>query len=153
MKRNKNSFVLIWVIHTSLCFIILACPAFAQIEHQNLIRGVVKIIATKPDNRTEIGAGIVVGIEGGTALIVTALHVVAYEQKESGEIKEAQRIEVVFASKRREKFRAKLHEEWDEDHGREDPVQEVLDGGRPCLYSDGHHLIHVVIDPERSTAP
>jgi len=53
--------------------VLLFCsPVTAEVDYETLKKGVVKI--TTPN---ETGAGIIVGVESGVTLIVTALHVIA----------------------------------------------------------------------------
>lgn len=68
-------------------------------------RGVVKIIAHKPQHVKDTGAGIVAGIEKNIVLILTAHHVV----------ESAEKIEVVFFEKQFEKLQGRLFEKYDED--------------------------------------
>jgi len=77
----------------------------ARVDHTELKRGVVKIIAHKSQNVKDTGAGIVVGIEKNIALILTAHHVV----------EGAKTIEVVFFDKQFSKFHAMRFEKYDED--------------------------------------
>lgn len=77
----------------------------APVSLNALKRGVVKIIAHKPANVRDTGAGIVAGIEKNIVLIVTAHHVV----------EGAQKIEVMFFDKQFEKFHGRLFERYDED--------------------------------------
>ena len=80
-------------------------PEEPPVNYEVLKRGVVKIIAQKPRNAPDTGAGIVVGIDKNIALILTAYHVV----------KDTQRIEVVFIDKQWEKFNGRLFEKYDTD--------------------------------------
>ena len=77
----------------------------ARVDHTELKRGVVKIIAHKSQNVKDTGAGIIVGIEKNIALILTAHHVV----------EGAKTIEVVFFDKQFSKFHARRFEKYDED--------------------------------------
>src|SRR5215510_6790829 len=72
-----------------LLIVLIAGLACAQHDITELKRGVVKIVAHKPDNVTDTGAGIIAGLDGGTALIATVHHLLAGAQK----------IEVVFFEK------------------------------------------------------
>ena len=73
----------------------LCAPASAQDDYGWLQRGVVQIIAYKPGNEKETGAGIFVGFDAKkSALILTAHHVV----------KDAVRLEVIFFDKQWERF-------------------------------------------------
>ena len=74
-------------------------------DNEVLKRGVVKIIAEKPGNTPETGAGVVVGIDKKIAFILTAHHVVS----------ESRRIDVVFIDKQWEKFNARVFEKYDAD--------------------------------------
>jgi S1-C subfamily serine protease len=76
-----------------------------RVGYDVLKRGVVKIIAEKPGNTPETGAGVVVGIDKDIALILTAHHVV----------NESRRIDVVFIDKQWEKFNGRLFEKYDND--------------------------------------
>lgn len=77
----------------------------APVSVKALKRSVVKIIAHKPGNVRDTGAGIVAGIEKNIGLILTAHHVV----------EDAQRIEVVFFDKQFEKFQGRRFERYHED--------------------------------------
>lgn len=104
------------ILATSLSiflFVASSYPASAQVDYSVLKRGVVKIIAYKPKNVEDTGAGIVVGVDDNLALILTALHVVTYE--EENQLKQAQRIEVKFFGKRYMEFTGRLHEDYQED--------------------------------------
>ena len=44
------------------------------------------------------------------------------------------------------------HKQWEEDHSREDPLNEILDPLGPAVDGDRQDVIHVVVDPEWTTA-
>jgi S1-C subfamily serine protease len=96
--------VFVIVISFFLCAAPLHSTA-AQVDYEVLKRGVVKIVAYKPENVQATGAGMVLGIDKHIALITTAYHV----------IEDAQRIDVVFFDKRYETFNGKLFEKYHED--------------------------------------
>jgi hypothetical protein len=77
----------------------------AQVDYTERKRGVVKVIAHKPDNVTDTGAGIVVGLEEQIVFIVTAHHV----------IKDASKIEIVFFDKQYVEFPARPFRRYHED--------------------------------------
>ncbi|MCX6627144.1 MAG: trypsin-like peptidase domain-containing protein [Candidatus Solibacter sp.] len=79
--------------------------AFAQPEAGELNRGIVKITAHKPDGTAETGAGLIVAVDGDTAIVVTAHHVIA----------EAKAIEVVLFAKQYAEFPAKPFRRFHED--------------------------------------
>jgi hypothetical protein len=87
--------------------IIVLIPVLVCAQHDitELKRGVVKIVAHKPNNVTDTGAGIITGLDGATALIATVRHLLAGAQK----------IEVVFFEKQYSEFPARTFRRFDED--------------------------------------
>lgn len=79
--------------------------AFPQPSVVELNRGVVKITAHKADFGTETGAGLIVGIDGDTAIVVTAHHVIA----------EAKAIDVSLFQKQYAEYTAKPFRRFHED--------------------------------------
>jgi WD40 repeat protein len=73
-----------------------AQPNLAEIN-----RGVVKIVAHKADGATDTGAGILVGIDGETALVATAYHVIAGAAKIEAILYEQQYVELAAKPFRR----------------------------------------------------
>lgn len=77
----------------------------SRVEYDVLKRGVVMIIAHKPGEVKDTGAGIVASVEKNIVLVLTAHHVV----------EGAQTIEVVFFDKQFERFQGRRFEKYDED--------------------------------------
>ena len=93
-----------------LCLILAAIVwplvALAQAVYPGMKSGVVKIIADKPDLGRDTGAGLVVGLDGNLALILTANHVV--DEASSIEVKFFDKPYLSFAATPFEKFRQDL---------------------------------------------
>lgn len=106
--------VSIFISATGLTLSLLSNFGFsapAQPDYAELKRGVVKIVVTKNGNELETGTGIVVGIDGNIALIVTALHVVTFQK--DGRFTTAERTHVVFYDKPYVKFKGSVFDKYD----------------------------------------
>jgi S1-C subfamily serine protease len=101
----KWSIALLTMLLSMLAHVSFPCPVSAQDEFRELKRGVVKIIAHKPQNVIDTGAGIIVGTDDNITLIVTAHHV----------IQDTQQIEVVFFDKQYAEFQGRPFRRYHED--------------------------------------
>ena len=120
MQSTKIRKAMMVVVIFILCAPVLCRdPAVAGIFTDIYKKGVVKVIAHIPGTGPETGAGMVVGLDGNIALILTALHVCTYEEKKPDSQlvtrQAAPKIEVVFATKRYEKLPGRVFEEWYDD--------------------------------------
>jgi formylglycine-generating enzyme required for sulfatase activity len=117
MRRlHRSAEQYLFVVLTMLA----AAPALAQsYSDKRLLSGVVRLSVTPIGGQPDIGAGVVVGVEGSTAYILTALHVVVGPEEvrdRSGWERQPEKIpiQVEFYGESGA-MSGKLFEQWDED--------------------------------------